>query len=873
MVRRFSALAALIVALAVHAPARAALPTLPLPDCAANGLTPGASTDCEGVVESYAQDANIPRPAPGEVKIAISARAVDFRLPADSPQLAQVLTFTFTFPGEQTSTAPNGNVYHSKVGKVPWPDKVVAFASLYFTCKQADEFWSGGCDGKPEGAGENPDRVQLERIGACSDTSPSCSYQVVWGPYDRRVREPMIYRVGFQFYGGYTYETTSHTTPCGTDPLVDGCALGGGIGYATYATTSPPALDAVAKAKRRGAKVFEFDSTGSAPDVVSQTWTIQVTDLDQQGLHSLTSTFPSFTLDFDDATDIDGANIPGSFFQSAHTAQVEVVDRWGRHDFGFVEYSFLDPAGTEGPLKIKSFVLVGVDQDGLATLKATIENTTDDEITGVYVIGRDSLSQVSPSSTPQSLTIAGKATAEFTITVQFDQRDELTIEAKAFGTSGSGPVKSSPSSKSFDRDGNVKGKTTVTQASQAGDHTLHVDSNDGFKPGDYVVVGAGDDAEARHVEALGSLIFDAPLARAHAVGDPVYVFDNTVDVVPPKLVVTSPVEGAVVCQGAPLAAAFTCSDAETSVEGCGEGVTNGQPLDTTTAGPKQTRILAWDLAGNTTEKTIGWTVAVCATDIDAFRCYQAKPASGAPKFAPIAGVRVNGAFDDVLVDLTKPAELCLPADTSGDGFVDAETHLEAYLAKLQKGQPKTAAHTGLPVLSQAGALVVDTAKVAQVMLPTAEDPTSSPSLSVNEVDRFLCYAAKLAKGQPKLSKTLELTVADGFTSPPKRVTVKKLVRLCTPVGVGGGATKHDARLLCFQVAQTKGRCAEAAPVNAGGGCKKETDCGGTKGSTTFCATQAKFAKHTGRNVANDVDAGTLDLSKEGVLCLPAVAGP
>lgn len=870
MIQRFSAFAALTIVLAVHAPARAAgLPSLPLPDCVANGLTPNAETDCEGVLETYAQDANIPRPAPGEVKLGISAREVDFRLDADSPQIAQVLTFSFTFPGEQQSTAPNGTIYRSKVGKVPWPEKVVAFASTYFTCKQADELWSGGCDGKPDGNGPNPDRLQLERVGACSDTSPSCTYHVTWGPYDRRVREPMIYRVGFPFYGAYTYETTSHTMPCGTDPLVDGCALGGGIGYVTYATTSPPALDAVAKAKRLGAKVFEFDGSDSAPDVVSRTWTIQVPDLTAQGgLRSITSTFPTFTLDFDDE-----AGIPGSFFQAAHTAQLEVVDRWGRHDFGFVEYSFLDPAGTEGPLKIKSFVLVAVDQDGLATLKATVENTSNDKITDVYVIGRDTLGAVSPSSTPQSLELEGHATGEFTITVQFDQRDDLTIEAKAFGTSNSGPVKSTPSTKNFDRDGNVIGKTTVTQASQVGDHTLHVDSNDGFKPGDYVAVGTDDNGEARHVEALGSLIFDAPLKNAHAVGEVVQVFKNTVDVTPPNLVVTAPVEGAVVCQGAPFAAAFTCSDGQTSVEGCGEGIANGQTLDTTTAGPKQTRILAWDLAGNTTEKTIAWTVAPCASDIDAFRCYQAKPAAGAPKFAPITGVRVNGAFDDVLVNLTKPAQLCLPADTSADGLVDAETHLEAYAAKLQKGQPKPTAHAGISVLSQAGAMVVDTAKLAQVLVPTAEDPVSSPSLSVNEVDRFLCYGAKLAKGQPKLAKNLELTVADGFIAPPKRVTLKKLLRLCTPVGVGGGPTKHDARLLCFQVAQTKGRCAEASPLNAGGGCKKETDCGGTKGATTLCVPQAKFAKRTGRNVANDIDAGVLDLTKEDVLCLPAVAGP
>lgn len=873
MTRILSVLVALTIVLGIHARARAAgLPSLPLPDCAANGLTPNALTDCEGTIESYVQDPVVPRPAPGQVKLAISTREVDFRLPEDSPQLAQLVTFSFTFPGEQQSTGPDGTQYRSKVGAVQWREKFVAFAGAFFTCKQADEQWSGGCDGEPEGNGPSPDYVQLVRQGTCDQTATSCTYRVTWGAYDRRVREPMIYRVGIPFYGGYSYETPTHTTPCGTEPLVDGCPLGGGTSYVTYATTSPPPLDAVAKAKRRGAKVFEFDSSASGPDAVSRKWTIQVPDLVNGGLRSITSESAVFTLDFDEE-----AGIPGSFFEAAHVAQVEVVDKWDRHEFGFVEYSFLDPAGAEGPLKITSFVLVGVDEDGLATLKATVENTSDDALTDVYLIGRDTLGAVSPSSTPQIVDLEPDETIEFTVEVQFDERDDLTIEVRAFGTSESGPVKSTPSTKQFDRDGKVTAKTTVTQASQPGDHTLHVASNEGFNPGDYVAINiVGENIEARPVQALGSLIFDAPLAKAHAVGEVVQVFANTAatgDVTPPDVVVTSPVEGAFVCQGAAITAAFTCTDTQAGIERCGDAVTSGQALDTTTAGARQTTIRAWDILGNVTEKTVAWTVVPCASDIDTFRCYQAKPAAGSSKFLPIAGVRVKGAFDDVLVNLTKPAQLCVPADTSADGLVDPETHLEAYALKLQKGQPKPAARAGVSVLTQIGALVVDTAKPAQVLLPTAEDPTSSPHLSVNEVDRFLCYAAKLAKGQPKLPKDLQITVADAFTTPPKRLTVKKVVRLCTPVGVDGGPTKHDARLLCVQVAPTKGRCADAAPLNAGGGCKKEVDCGGTKGATTFCAVQPKFAKRTGRNVANDLDAGTLDATKEDVVCLPAVAGP
>ena len=74
------------------------------------------------------------------------------------------------------------------------------------------------------------------------------------------------------------------------------------------------------------------------------------------------------------------------------------------------------------------------------------------------------------------------------------------------------------------------------------------------------------------------------------------------------------------------------------------------------------------------------------------------------------------------------------------------------------------------------------------------------------------------------------------------------------------------------MAPAKGRCTAVAPRNAGGGCKKEADCGGDK-RTAFCAAQTKFTKLPGRHVANDLDTGILDLGKEDVVCLPALPTP
>jgi hypothetical protein len=178
------------------------------------------------------------------------------------------------------------------------------------------------------------------------------------------------------------------------------------------------------------------------------------------------------------------------------------------------------------------------------------------------------------------------------------------------------------------------------------------------------------------------------------------------------------------------------------------------------------------------------------------------------------------------------------------------------------------------VASQLGALSVDTGKLTSFLTPTAENAISPPlPITVTEVDRFACYQAKVAKGAGKLPKNLEITIADAFTQPPKRVVVQKLLALCTPVTPSGDAPKHGDYLLCFKAQATKGQCAGNATINAGRGCKKESDCGGIKGQTTFCSAQAKFTKVTGLHVANDLDAGTLDAAKDDVICLPAVRLP
>lgn len=846
-------------------------PTVPLPDCMPPDLPAVEDVLCEGtrVGSSFAPVGYV-GPSADDFSLAISTRTVDFRLDADrgGPQL---ITFTYTLPGQIVDPVSNDAVIkaiHSKARPI-WPEIIAdgdfaggGTAGLECLIETISGFGKD-CDGGTVPGGTPNFRSLLRRQDPCADGQASCTYRIHFSsPYalgDYRTRHKMIYRVGLSTRIFYTKELKAggFDPACGNNLDTSSCIAGATASYVAFASDPPPTLQVLPVVRRLGSRKFEFDGRTSGPDVVAYEWT-----LGPESIPTITDSV--FVHDF--ALDDLSPSVQGG------VGLLTVTDRWARTAITSYPYSFLPPiGGAEGPLSITSFELVGVDENGLATLKAVVKNVGTDTVSGIYLFGSEFLG-VPVNSTPDGVELAPDATVEFTVTFQFDERSSITPKVQAFGFVPNGSVKSAESSRKVTREsGPPPTTTTVSQASAAGATKIEVTSNTGFAAGNYVAVNPGGPTmDIRRIEALGSLIFSAPLAHPHAVGE-IVVRGNPPggDTTSPSIAVSSPAGGSAVCQGTPLTATFTCSDGGVGVEECGGAVTSGQALDTTTLGPRQLVIDAWDTNGNASTTTLTYDVVFCSSTLDAFRCYQAKPSKGTPKFTPITGVRMKTAVDDLLVDLKKPGFLCAPADTTGDGYVDAETHLEAYAIAPQKGQPKPVPQTNLTLVSQLGTFTVDLKKPSHLSLPTAEDPSTLPALTTNEVDRFACYPAALAKGQPKLAKGLQLTVADQFTAPPKRVTVKKLVRLCVPVGVDGGATKHDDHLLCFQVAATKGRCALAAPTNAGGGCKKEPDCGGTKGTTSLCVAQPKFAKRTGRQVANDLATGTLDAVKDDVLCLPA----
>lgn len=148
--------------------------------------------------------------------------------------------------------------------------------------------------------------------------------------------------------------------------------------------------------------------------------------------------------------------------------------------------------------------------------------------------------------------------------------------------------------------------TVTTAATEAGETELQI-AADVFAPGDYVVVDpGGPDEEVRLVEDLGSIIFAAPLAKAHAAGTVV------VKVSPPPLgdvdgPEISPASFGPLTKGSSPSSPVTCADAGVGVQAC-----LVPPVSTSTTGTFTLSVLAWDYNGNVTRADVTYTVVAAS---------------------------------------------------------------------------------------------------------------------------------------------------------------------------------------------------------------------------------------------------------------------
>jgi hypothetical protein len=200
---------------------------------------------------------------------------------------------------------------------------------------------------------------------------------------------------------------------------------------------------------------------------------------------------------------------------------------------------------------------------------------------------------------------------------------------------------------------------------------------------------------------------------------------------------------------------------------------------------------------------------------DHYLCYTARKARAPrgeppfPAFEPRSGVAVVDALasgdpeDRHLVDLKKPATLCLPVDKNGEGIADALTHLEGYKAtrtRMRPSQPRFAKQARV-VENQLGRFDLLLKAGDDLLVPSAalEGSGGAPALAATAVPHFRCYKARAARGTPGPAPTPRtLTLADTFGE--RLFLLRKPTRLCLPADKNGedpGAADAPGSLLCW----------------------------------------------------------------------------
>jgi hypothetical protein len=187
--------------------------------------------------------------------------------------------------------------------------------------------------------------------------------------------------------------------------------------------------------------------------------------------------------------------------------------------------------------------------------------------------------------------------------------------------------------------------------------------------------------------------------------------------------------------------------------------------------------------------------------LDDFLCYKTKASIGQPFFTPIAGVHLVDQFEDVNVDVTKPRNLCLPADKNQEGTVDPATHLKAYAIRTSPGFPRHVPRQNVLVTNQLGFIRVDTTGYDLLLVPAAKDLVSQPPApdpQAHGVDHYKCYRVKVTPGTPRFPERVSVTMTDQFNASTKTLKLIKPRHLCLAVDKNGETVQNPTvHLMCY----------------------------------------------------------------------------
>ncbi len=228
---------------------------------------------------------------------------------------------------------------------------------------------------------------------------------------------------------------------------------------------------------------------------------------------------------------------------------------------------------------------------------------------------------------------------------------------------------------------------------------------------------------------------------------------------------------------------------------------------------------------------------------DHFLCYTARVSAGTSPFVSVPGLHLVDAFEDARFTARKLALYCAPADKNDEGISNAAIALTSYQIKLAPGSTPFRRRTTLAVTNQFGMLVVDALKPDTLLVPTAQGSGGTtpppPDPAAHNVDHYTCYKIRVSAGAPRFPHGVQASVADEFTSPAKRLDLRKPAHLCVPVDKDDAGLKNPAGyFLCYQVRPAVG--------------------------------EPPHVRRLGVSIDNDLGPLTLDTKREQELCVPSV---
>jgi len=132
---------------------------------------------------------------------------------------------------------------------------------------------------------------------------------------------------------------------------------------------------------------------------------------------------------------------------------------------------------------------------------------------------------------------------------------------------------------------------------------------------------------------------------------------------------------------------------------------------------------------------------------------------------------------------------------------------------------------------------------------------------------FLCATARRDRTAGSFPANLTASAVDGFGE-PRTYRLAKPTRVCVPQ-----SGDLAAALACYAAKPLARACTPDAPQNPTGACRREADCGGTKGSTRFCAKQPRHAKVGPLVLATALTRDRARTVKPLELCVPSRLDP